>query len=778
MMAPGKWRLALAVLLAGIPGIVALALSDRASRPGAATPQAASQGSSVSVAGASVWAHAPRAGSASTKLPRVFRAHVSTWAPVGAGMPTPAEVEAKTPLTPHGTPRMSGTAGRIPATRAASAKASAGGGDLIVSTGSPNAVLGSAVAEPTVAVNGSVALMTWNWSAAVTVNGGASFSYLDPFEDEAYGGFCCDQVAYYDPTHDLYIWIVQYRRDAAGNNAIRISVAHGASGLSSGSFKSWDLTPQQIGRQGEGWWDQPKVARSNNFLYLEVTGYAGSTFFGSYVFRVPLNDLAGDGALDYDFFRSPANTPGFAEGSTDTMYFAGHLSTTMLQLYAWPEGVDASGITSSVISHHAYPRSLPYSCRRTNGPANSDWCQRPTEGSPGHYSHDDRIQGGWKSHSVVGFAWDASQGEGGLGSFPFPYVHVVRINATTKTLIDEPILWNAGYAFSYSAIAANAAGDLGGSVMWGGGPNYENCGLLVHDGYTTGAFWELNPRVTSSADPSEAVSGDYLAARADPANPARWAATCYSLNPTMQPSFFSFGRQAPAVPVSVSKAGSGDGSIASSPAGVTCGDLCVASFVPGSTVTLTATPSANAEFRGWTGDCTGTGACTLTMDGAHSVQATFVKLATLSLTKIGSGSGEIRSNPPGIECGSMCSARFADGTSVTLTASPTGRSDFLGWGGDCSGTQTCTLSMTTDHSVTARFGAICIVPRVVGKTVSAAGRVVRAAGCRIGAVTRKYSRVRKGRVIAQAPRNGVRVPGGSAVALKVSRGPKPHRRGR
>jgi hypothetical protein len=48
-------------------------------------------------------------------------------------------------------------------------------------------------------------------------------------------------------------------------------------------------------------------------------------------------------------------------------------------------------------------------------------------------------------------------------------------------------------------------------------------------------------------------------------------------------------------------------------------------------------------------------------------------------------------------------ATFADGTTVTLTATPTGRARFAGWSGDCSGKSTCVLSMTADHAVTATF---------------------------------------------------------------------------
>src|SRR5262245_22152514 len=66
--------------------------------------------------------------------------------------------------------------------------------------------------------------------------------------------------------------------------------------------------------------------------------------------------------------------------------------------------------------------------------------------------------------------------------------------------------------------------------------------------------------------------------------------------------------------------------------------------------------------------------------------ATFV----LSVARIGDGTGFIVSSPVGINCGADCTETYATGTTVALSASPTGGSIFMGWsGGGCSGTGTC-----------------------------------------------------------------------------------------
>ncbi len=70
---------------------------------------------------------------------------------------------------------------------------------------------------------------------------------------------------------------------------------------------------------------------------------------------------------------------------------------------------------------------------------------------------------------------------------------------------------------------------------------------------------------------------------------------------------------------------------------------------------------------------------------------------TLTVAKAGSGTGTVTSAPAGIACGGTCSATFADGASVTLSATPDAGSVFAGFGGavDCiDGSFTMSADMT------------------------------------------------------------------------------------
>ena len=74
----------------------------------------------------------------------------------------------------------------------------------------------------------------------------------------------------------------------------------------------------------------------------------------------------------------------------------------------------------------------------------------------------------------------------------------------------------------------------------------------------------------------------------------------------------------------ISNAGTGSGTVTSSPAGINCGSDCSENYSSGTSVTLTAAADASSTFAGWSGDCSGNQTtCTITMDSSKNVTATF-----------------------------------------------------------------------------------------------------------------------------------------------------------
>jgi hypothetical protein len=78
--------------------------------------------------------------------------------------------------------------------------------------------------------------------------------------------------------------------------------------------------------------------------------------------------------------------------------------------------------------------------------------------------------------------------------------------------------------------------------------------------------------------------------------------------------------------LTVTKSGSGAGAgiVTSTPGGISCGGDCSESYTFNTMVTLTPTNTATSHFTGWSGACTGTGSCVVTMNQARTVEASFI----------------------------------------------------------------------------------------------------------------------------------------------------------
>jgi subtilisin family serine protease len=181
-------------------------------------------------------------------------------------------------------------------------------------------------------------------------------------------------------------------------------------------------------------------------------------------------------------------------------------------------------------------------------------------------------------------------------------------------------------------------------------------------------------------------------------------------------------------PVELTIEGSGSGSVRFLPDRPACTDDCSRLFEGRSVVTLTAEPADGVAFTGWAGACRGRDReCRLSMDEARSVTAKFASELRLTVSLEGTGSGEVISNPAGIQCGSTCSAWFLPERVVALTPTAASDSEFREWTGDaCVSRFTVPCQVTMDRTKTV--GAVFDTKPVVTVTSRGGGRVTSSPG--------------------------------------------------
>ena len=186
---------------------------------------------------------------------------------------------------------------------------------------------------------------------------------------------------------------------------------------------------------------------------------------------------------------------------------------------------------------------------------------------------------------------------------------VVKLDNTAPTPTPaSPVLT------SIAPSSATAGGP--GFTLTGNGSNFVS-GAVVR--------WNGSPRATTFVNPSQVTAvipdTDITAtgtAQVSVLNPGGSASGTVPFTVTASPPVATTY----SLTVKVNGTAASRGLITSNPAGISCGGTCIASFTSGKTVTLTASTNGNGIFAGWGGACTGSGACTVTMDGNKSVTAT------------------------------------------------------------------------------------------------------------------------------------------------------------
>ena len=212
-----------------------------------------------------------------------------------------------------------------------------------------------------------------------------------------------------------------------------------------------------------------------------------------------------------------------------------------MRIYQWAEAGSTPSSTDVAVSQ--WPLG-PLMCP---GPDGLNWCGRT----------DGRILTGWISNGVIGFMWNASQGSGALGDFPFPYVHVARFDASTLALIDEPIIWNSNAAWAYPAVGVNDRGDIAGTLYFGGGVYFPIMTALIMDDLSPAPPpWEVYGFVGSDAG-ANGLWGDYYSSRRNGGNGNTWVISGQTVQAQglLDAWYVSMGRDRDAPPTEMASVG-------------------------------------------------------------------------------------------------------------------------------------------------------------------------------------------------------------------------------
>jgi hypothetical protein len=380
------------------------------------------------------------------------------------------------------------------------------GGDSIVFNTSTVFGSGSKASEPSGAKAGQIIFTTANWFAAISIDGGTTFStinptvYAGPANPATDGGFCCDQVVQYLPSLDRFVWLIQYVPNAKSVNKLRLISFHPRD-VDTKGIKSWiylDIASTDLKLKNP--FDYGDLAVGNNQLYVSATN-SGT---GLVVIRIPIAALDVVGSLTY-WYTDPkrgsvAIFSHLSQNPGDTVFWAGHsvIGTTM-RIFKWPE----SGTTYfwNDIRINSWPSQSRNFVSPCPGNAKVNWVYSP--------QFHDIIGVTRRSANEVWFSWPAPSG----GGFPNLHVQIAQVNTSnwpTLHLIKQWQIWNPDFAFGYPSLYTNECGDVGIAVAFGGGKFNPSSAVGVADSNGVLTHTVYYPELS---DVCEDRFGDYLTVR-------------------------------------------------------------------------------------------------------------------------------------------------------------------------------------------------------------------------------------------------------------------------
>ena len=375
----------------------------------------------------------------------------------------------------------------------------------------------SMLPEPSVAENGQTVMTTGNWWMSLSLDGGQSFTSVNPttiFPND-YGGFCCDQVLHYVPEFDLFVWLLQYVKDGSGQNAIRIAVqdTQGVRNSNGTSWTYWDFTNDALASGGR--LDYNDMSFGNQFLYWTSSIGGGAN---RYVIRVPLQELAAGGTVNYQFTGSTnAYWSHVTQNGNNAVFWAGHQNNSTMLVYSMRD--NENSYSWREVNINSWPNNNNMSSVAADG---NDWL---TDAKAKTYVRAATVRDG----NAI-FAWNASDN----GNFPQTHVQIAEINTNSWSLVNQMQIWNPNFAFAYPYFDTNQKGEIGIITAFGGGSFNASSGVGVW-----GDFVIYYPRLSSR---SYTNYGHYHTTRRSTTNQDEWVSSgfTYETDGSITPYYVRF----------------------------------------------------------------------------------------------------------------------------------------------------------------------------------------------------------------------------------------------
>jgi hypothetical protein len=367
----------------------------------------------------------------------------------------------------------------------------------------------SHVCEPSCAIAGSVVFYTGNWFAAVSVDGGRTFRWVDPatsFPDPPGMSFCCDQVVHYVRKIDTFVWLLQYNENSRGANIQRLAFAT-TRDVARGRWRTFDLTPELLGVPGL-FLDFPDIAVGSNMLYVSTNAFRGPNWDSTILVRLPLAGIrSGQVTAQRTASRDNFNFR-VAQHCTTTAWWASHETTSRLRVYSWRERDAEPRFRDVTVPTWSDARPLV-----SRGPDGRNWLARA----------DSRLLGATKTGTELWFAWGSNRG--GANARPQPFVQIARLDSRTLSLIESINLWDPKSALFYASLATNTAKEVGVVYAAGGGSQHPATVVGMLTGRRRDAVMAAGVR-----GPSDSKWGDYLTVRRHSPKGRWFAAAGYALH--------------------------------------------------------------------------------------------------------------------------------------------------------------------------------------------------------------------------------------------------------